>query len=206
MRLKKISLAFSILVSLLLAVALAYALKDSVSKYVILPFTYLWRMIEIIYEALPQAFWWVIFLLILSTVALRNVLRHFRLSGPAPLPIQEQRISRARSWARWLELSGKGDYSQWLLARNLARLTLDIFAHQERQSPEQARAHLQGGKYRLPPEILAYIQVGLDAPSFRHYTDLLALLHSTRSASPLDLDPEKIIEFLENRIQIGGSS
>ncbi|MBN1148038.1 MAG: hypothetical protein JXA78_12340 [Anaerolineales bacterium] len=206
MRSKTVLLSFSILITLLLAAALAYALQESVIKYIIAPATYAWRIVTIIYEALPQVVWWVIFLAILATVAARNLARHLRLAGPAPLPIQEQRLSRARLWARWLELSEKGDYSKWLLARNLARLALEIFAHQERQSLEQTREHLQSGKVRLPPDIQAYIQVGLEAPSFRHYTDILALLHSTHSVSPLDLNPERVIEFLEHRIQIGGSS
>lgn len=201
----KLILVLSILVSAFLAVALAYILRDSVSTYVITPAVYAFRIARIIYEALPQAVWWVVFLSILTLVAVRNLLRQLRITAPPPELVREERPSRARLWSRWLEFYQKGDYSRWLLARNLSKLTLEIFAHQERQSLEQARERLLTGKIHLPPEVQAYIQIGLAAPSFRHYTDLLALLRSTRSDSPLDLDPERIIEYLETRTQIGGS-
>jgi len=121
-------------------------------------------------------------------------------------PVQDDRLSRARSWSHWLQISQQGDYSRWLLARNVAKLALEILAHQERQSLEQTQQRIESGKIRLPTEVQAYFQVGLDAPSFRHYSELMTLMRSTRSASPLDLDPEIVIRYLENRMKSGGPS
>lgn len=82
---------------------------------------------------------------------------------------------------------------------------LRVVAHQERVTRQQARNLLKAGEIQLPPGIHEYVQIGLDAPSFRHYTDFLAYMRTSRQAAPLDLDPEIILEYLENQVDIGGS-
>jgi hypothetical protein len=205
MRLKRLLPVLAALVSLTLAVILAYLLKDAIRHFLIAPLVYTYRFFRIIYEALPQVAWWVVFLLLLVLLAVRSILRYLKFSPRLPGTGQDDRLSRARSWSHWLQVSRQGDYSRWLLARNIAKLALEILAHQERRSLEQTRQLMQAGKIHLPPEVHAYLRVGLDAPSFRHYSEFLNLLRSTRSASPLDLDPEVVIRYLETRIESGGS-
>jgi hypothetical protein len=205
MRLKRLLPILAALVSLTLAVILAYLLKDAIRHFLIAPLIYTYRFFRIIYEALPQVAWWVVFLLLLVLLAVRSILRYLKFSPRLPGAGQDDRLSRARCWSHWLQVSRQGDYSRWLLARNIAKLALEILAHQERRSLEQTRQLMQAGKIHLPPEVHAYLRVGLDAPSFRHYSEFLNLLRSTRSASPLDLDPEVVIRYLETRIESGGS-
>ena len=64
---------------------------------------------------------------------------------------------------------------------------------------------LKTGAIALPPGIQEYVQLGLDSPSFRHYTDFLAYMRAARHIAPLELDPEVIIRFLENKVNDGGT-
>ena len=194
-----------------LIVLLAYVLKDYVRMYILAPVLYALRIERIIYEALPQAVWWGIFLLILLVIAIRTLMRSYK---PIPVDIrnvEEQHFSRARTWSRWIWISRRGNYSKWLLARHFAELALNLQSYQERQSLEQIRAQILSGKADISPAILDYFQVGLDTPSFRHYSELLARLKSTRHKSstlplsPLNLDPEIIVQYLETKSQIGDS-
>jgi hypothetical protein len=206
MRLKKLLPILVGTVSLSLAVLLAYLLKDTIRHFLIAPLFYVYRFFRILYEAMPQVVWWIAFLVIIVLLAIRSLLRNLKISPLREQPIQTDRLSRARAWRHWLEISEQGDYSRWLLARNMAKLALEMLAHQERQSLDETRQLIRAGKIRLPADVQAYFQVGLDAPSFRHYSEFLTLLRSTRSASPLDLDPEIVIQYLEERMESGGTS
>jgi hypothetical protein len=206
MRLRRLYPILVGLFSVALAVLLAYLLRDAIRHFLIEPLFYFYRFFQILYVAMPQIVWWILFLVLLALLAARTLFRHIKITPVRQQPVQADRLSRARAWSHWLEISDQGDYSRWLLARNMAKLALEILAHQERQSLEEAQQLIRAGKIRLPVEVQAYFQIGLDAPSFRHYSEFLTLLRSTRSASPLDLDPEIIVQYLEGRIESGGSS
>lgn len=187
--------------SIPLGLILAYLLKDYVRAYVLDPFIYLYRIVGLVYRALPQALWWGLFLLVLIFIAIRS-LRGEREVNPRKKPEPASRASRALVWANLLRSAGRGNYSRWLLAREMGNLTLRIIAHQERLSPGQARNLLQSGKITLPPGIQEYVAMGLDAPSFRHYSDLLVYMRANRYRPPQEIAPETMIEYLENRIQM----
>jgi hypothetical protein len=182
----------------LLILVLAYLSMDFVRLYLIEPIIYILRIENILYEALPQAVWWGIFLLIVGVIAFRSLVRNVLYPAKIKENLRGEHSSRARTWSRWIELSQRGNYSKWLLARHLANLAVRIIAHQDRLSPEKVRKNLVDSESNLPPQVLAYFQVGLGSPSFRHYSDLLALFNSSRTMSPLEIDPEIIVNYLEN--------
>ena len=195
----RIVLILSIPVPLLVA----YLLMDSVRMYLLEPMIFAFRIERLIYEALPQAFWWGIFLLILVVIALRS-LRLEPVAFYRKRSKLKERPSRAQTWRRMVSGTAHGNYSRWLLAREIAELTLRVVAHQERITRGQARTQLKSGRIQLPPGIHEYILMGLDAPSFRQYTDFLAYLRSNRQSAHLELDPEIIIKYLEENVNIGG--
>jgi len=44
----------------------------------------------------------------------------------------------------------------------------------------------------------------MEVPSFRHYSEMVSNYHQNFMTSPLDINPEIVIEFLETRIKTGG--
>ena len=183
-----------------LALLIAYLMMEVVRRYLLEPMIFAFRIERLIYEALPQALWWGLFIGILAIIALRSMkLKPVSFIGKQPK--KEKRPSRAQAWRRLVTGTDRGTYNRWLLAREIADLTLRVIAHQERISVGQARNQLKSGLIQLPAEIQGYVEMGLDAPSFRQYTDFLAYMRSNRQSAPLDLDPEIIIEYLENRLE-----
>jgi hypothetical protein len=166
---------------------------------------YAYRIERLIYNALPQALWWGIFLLMLTVVAIRSL----RLEPSRPsrtVRALEKQTSRIGTWRQMVSGMKNGNYSRWLLAREIADLTISVIAHQQRVTRLQARQMLKNGEVDLPGDISEYIQLGLDSPSVRQYTDFLAYMRSGRQSRTLDMDPEIIINYLEEKINSGGLS
>jgi AraC-like DNA-binding protein len=232
---QKIILLF---VSIPLILLLAYLLMDQVHRYILAPILYAFRIERILYDVLPQSVCWGFFLFVLTVIAVRSLFRGRQYSSMIVESPKEERMSRARSWVRWIEMSRRGNYSKWLLARHFADLVSNILAYQERQTLERIQARLLNNQEDIPPDIRDYLQVGLNMPSFRHYSEFLGGKHwlslsgrwlsihnignkprfksilPTSStiheginlkATPLNLDPEVIIQFLETKIPTGGS-
>ena len=232
---KEFSLLF---VLILLVLALSYFLKGYVLRYVLEPILYALRIERILYDAFPQFVWWGIFLLIFVMIALHSLLRGQKSASIEVESLNEQPLSRVKTWSRWIEMSKRGNYSEWLLARHFADLALDILVYQERQPYERIRDRVLTNYEEMPPELRDYLMVGLNTPSFRHYSEFLGstswfrirlryqLAHLINSlfrgkrnlqvndtthyggglvASPLNLDPEIVIKFLESKIPSGGS-
>jgi len=182
---------------------LAYLLKDFFRTYILEPLIYTFQIVGLIYDILPQYFWWVGFLLILALLALRSLRIRAIPSGKSK-PVEQDQLSQVSAWTHLIDQTDSGSYhSKWILARQIARLLVDIIAHQERLTPGQARLRLQSGQINLPLEIQAYILTGLGVPSHSQFSDLLPLQLS-RGESSLDLDPRIILEYLEKRIRTGG--
>ena len=191
--------------SIPLALLLAYLLMDPVRTYLIEPLIYALRIESLIYQAIPEWFWWSLFLIFLGVVAIRSL----NLEPKRPSRTRKNNrdhSGRANDWREMVLGTERGRYSRWLLAREVAHLTLDVISHQERTTRGQARNLIKAGQVQLPAEFHDYVIVGLDSPSYRRYTDFLAYLRSSRHAEPLDIEPEVIIEYLENLYKIGGHS
>lgn len=186
-----------------LSLLLAYLSMDLVRTYLLEPLVYALRIERLLVRLLPQAVWWGAFLLLLAFFAVRS-LRYKRNPVSRRAYARPQSLGQARTWSRMVRLSRRGNYSKWLLARNVSELAVAMIAHQERLTPAQTRVALRAGKVKLPPEVWAYLQVGLDAPSFPHYADFLSRLRSARHPSALDLDLEVILTYLEDKIDTGG--
>lgn len=195
-----------IFLGLLLGVALAYLLRDLVGVYLIAPFIYAFRLVKLVIDAAPQVLWWGALLLLLVIIAFRSISVRWSSGSKMGDPPEEGRLSRTVTWSRLFKMAGKGDYSRWLLARQLAELTLELFAFQERLPLQEARKELLRHGVDLSPEILDYLETGWDVPSFRHYADLLNRWRFSQKRFPLDIDPEVIVDYLESELLTGGSS
>ena len=182
---------------------LAYLLKDAIRIYVLEPILYAVRIVSLLYDILPQYIWWGGLVLILALLALRSFGRRQPLTARRKPPA-EDRLSQVRAWTQSVTQASGGTFNaRWLLARQVARLAVDMIAHQERMNSGQASLRLQSGQIPMPPEIRDYLLAGLGLPEQSQFADLLPM-RSDHGASPLDLNPEIVVEYLENRIQTGG--
>lgn len=189
----------TLLAGAVLAVVLAYLLRDFVRAAILIPVEYvLWTM-GLLYNAFPQLIW-ALFLTVLLALAAASL----RPAKPARQsradPVDVQRLTRAEIWSQQLKQRTQGDYFKWYLARELTALALQVISHHERMTEEQVQAQLESGNLRIPTEVLAYFQTSLETRSSQQYTELKAQYQARGLPSPLEMDPEQVIRYLEKSL------
>jgi len=184
---------FSLSLLLLLAVLLTWWVRDAVADLLV-PLYYLYWISRRLLEAIPQAAIWAVFLFVALLLAIGSLVRRPTAAPPRRRP-GPPRQDRIEAWAKLLGQAGQETYYKWQLAQRVQELTLDALAHQERLPVKTLRQRLNRGQLDLPPEIEAYLQASLT--SFSHFAG------PKRQSSPLDLDPERVIQFLEEKLDYG---
>jgi hypothetical protein len=177
----------------------AYYLREIVRVYILTPFILLTRIERILFAAIPQVIFWILFLV----VGLFFITRSFssRKYSPRNRPNPEENWdSRARQLSKWIKTSRKSEYSKWVFARSVCDLTINILMYHEQLPASEISQRIQRGVISLPAEVRNFILTTLELPSFRHYSESKEYWRRNFQASPLDIDPLVMIEFLESQI------
>jgi hypothetical protein len=182
---------------LLLAIFLTLVSHNYMREAIVTPLLYVVWVGRLIFESIPQIVIWAIFLFIALLVAGKSLMKNRPLSPQRQHPetIEPERIE---AWLKLLRRANQDDYYKWQLAQRLQKLTLEALAFNERLELKQVRQLLSAGRLDIPPEIQAYLEVGMT--SFSHSLGARSRFRLREQPSPLDLKPEQIIQFLEDRI------
>ena len=187
-------------ISLVIIVGLAYLLKDFLRDNLYVPIIDMVRFVSVLLQSMPQAFWWWLVLFILAIYAAWVFLTR-RKSVPSSSQSGTRNLSRAMVWIQWIERSKRGDYSRWLLARQIAQLALQIIAHQEKQPVEWAKEEIISSWFQLPAGVEDFIKTGITTPTFPQYTDLIRRKGRKKGREPLELKVDEVVQFLENSMK-----
>ncbi len=193
------------LLVLLLAPLLVFPLRDLVRELIVVPLSYVAWFGDLLLQSLPPIFFWIILIFIALRIALRSLRR------PDP-PEEEPKApavvypSPVGLWTHRLRLTQIGRYSRWRLAHHLSELAAEILAHQQGITPREARDRIRDGEFEAPPEIHTYLHLGM-SPQLLEGRDtitrlLVRLGLRQEPSSPLDLDPERVIVFLEDQLEV----
>ena len=182
---------------LLLAALLTPFLKDFIRDVLLLPLLYAAWLARIVFDSIPQIAIWIVFLVVALLIALRS-LSGGRAARFASRELQVTVVGRLKSWASLVERAGQEHYARWRLARELRRLTLAILANEKHLSPEQIRQDLAAGRLDLPPEIRDSLLASMT--SFNYFSPTrFWFWKKPAGPSALDLDPEQVLQYLEER-------
>lgn len=208
MKLKRISLKrlwIPLALILALALPLAILLQDITREIIVVPISYILWIGGLVLKSLPPAFYWILFLFIgvrIAIVSLRpkkrakESLRPPTPSFPGPVSV----------WVRRLRLTQLGRYSRWRLAHYLGELSADLLAYEGRLTVGESRERLRDEEIAASPEVRRYLRLGLNPqtlPSRNLLTRLKASLGLDEDSQPsLDLDPEEIVQFLEEQLEV----
>lgn len=178
---------------LLLAILLTWWVRDTVAELLV-PLYYLYWIGRRLLEAIPQAAVWAVFLFVALLLATGSLVRR-PAAAKIPRRSTPPRQERIESWTKLLGQADQEIYYKWQLAQQMQELTLDALAHQERLPVQTLRQRLSRGQLDLPPDIEAYLQASLT--SFSHFAG------HKRQNSPLNLNPERVVQFLEEKLDHG---
>lgn len=183
---------------LLLAGLLTLLLQNPVRRFVVMPLLAVYWVARLALAAVPQVVFWWLFLAAGLLAALAVLLKTRPAARPVPAP-KEPAPGRIESWLTLLEKANLEPYYRWQLAQHLQTLTLDILAYRERLSPAEIKQRLGQNTLPLPPDVQAYLQASMT--SFSHLLGSRSLFRPNASPAPLNLEPERIITFLEERLE-----
>jgi hypothetical protein len=185
-----------LLVGLIVVVAMGYA-----QALFAVPVLYALWLLRVLYESVPQQLFWIAALALVAVIAGRNL---FRLRpAPAQAAPARERLSPVATWAALVREAGQDDYSRWMLAQRLATLAGAIMAERDSGPQRSLWQYFTDPGLDIPPDVRAYLTAGLGtAMSSRPRPRLRAWLRmdTPAAATPLDLDPAVVVEWLEREL------
>jgi hypothetical protein len=188
---------------LLISIPLAIILRGFTREVLLSILVHLSWLAGLYINSIPQPILWVAFVLVVFVVAARSLIKR-RSTPETKTEVERLRTGRVHNLMRAIHRTSQGIYFKWRLAQRLLSLTLEVLAHQERTTPLQMKERLKSGRLGAPPEIEAYLLTGL-TPVLSRRTNLITRMKQifapTRPISPLELDPERVVRFIEDQME-----
>ena len=183
---------------LLLALVLAFSLQDVIESTFVVPLAYLWWALGVFYSTLPQVVLWGGLVILALVLLLKSLI------SPKKRESFVKRKTRTRQGnvevlAASLEKTRDGIYNKWKVANCLGRLARDLLIQRGDRENTKVIAPLVGRDWRPSEPVSDYLNVGLNG-SFADYPSP-RWPFSRPQPTPLDIDVEEVVEFLESQIQ-----
>jgi len=180
-----------------LALLLAFPLRDVLNRTVIVPLAYFLWVLGVFYQAMPQLIWWVLALLVAMILvagslapgeryARRRILKSAAIHG------------QVEGLAQAIEKGRRGIYFRWIVANRLGKLAHKILVQREGNPQRSVFAPLVGADWQPSSALQSYLETGLHG-SFSDYP--ASERTGAPAASPLDLDIEEAVRFLESKLE-----
>ena len=185
---------------LVAAVLLAFWLQGTIQDVCIVPAIGLLRMGGLLLRSVSQSVFWSLLVAGVAFIALGSLARSGRLR--LWRPAKEKRVATPgsiRRLAEYLHNTRRGLYFKWLVAHRLGELAQAILIQRgtsNTEGPRRMGAEGNGGQGAV--DIQAYMQAGLDRPPMSRPRRKFL---SRRPPSPLDLDPTRVVEYLESQME-----
>lgn len=189
---KRLEPYIPLIVSLSLGLVLFFLVNDFVVTVIVKPLLRVFWFISLFVQSLSQGVLWIGFIFILLVITYANLNKGEK-SGLSTLTTPATNTGTVEIWARLLENAKTSKYSRWRLAQRLRRLTQNLLSPFDQ--PSRGQMELSG--FELPEEINAYFDA--PRPSIESLWERLKH-HGEGTEMPLDLDPEVVIQHLQERM------
>jgi hypothetical protein len=182
---------------LLIALLLAFPLRNAVYEMVIIPVAYVWWVLGLWYHSVHQSIWWIVALLLVLVVLSRSLRPVGRLRERVRLKSRPI-VGQVESLTVWMKRTERGIYFKWLIANRLGRIAHEILSQRVGGKTRSYFDPLTGPDWKPDGSVQVYLESGLkgsfaDYPQGRHP-------FSKPSPTPLDQDVDDVIKFLESQV------
>lgn len=185
---------FIFLVSVLCLVT-AYALREPIYVFVIVPLAYIWWLITLYYHVLPQVAIWIVLIYVIFYTGIRGLLMELP-AGRAVFLKRQKAKGPVESLASLVNKTGRGVYYKWLVANRLGRVARELLDQREGRQAKNKVTRLSGRDWDPPQDVSAYLESGVNG-SFADYPR--RRWHTPHT--PLDINPQQVIEYLESEME-----
>lgn len=187
-----------LLLAILLAGALAYALRDIIEDSLIQPLIYVFWIVRLYYEAFPQVFLWIVLLVAVFLMEAASLITESASQG-RDMVRRKPAVGPVESLAEWMVRAPRGLYFKWLIANRLGKLSRALLAFQTRREPKSIWEPLKSPGWEPPREVAAYLESGLNG-SFADYPRS-RWPYQKQNPTPLDIDPAQAIDYIESKLE-----
>lgn len=182
---------------LLIALLLAFPLRDAVYETVVIPIAYIWWVMGLWYHSVNQSVWWVAALLIVLVVLSRSLRSVGRVRERVRLK-RKPVVGQVENLTAWMKRTERGIYFKWLIANRLGKIAHEMLALQAGGKRGSFFDPLTGPDWEPDAPVQQYLEAGLKG-SFADYP------HGHRYFSkpvqtPLDHDVDEVIKYLESQM------
>ena len=195
------------IVGLPLAIWLTLGLRDFVRDVFALPLSYIFWFVGIIFETIPQIWFWTGLIVIALILAVRSLDRERQ--PPPSAPGKSSRPARGRIdiWAERITMLLKGRYSRHRFGYFIGKLILDVLSHEERLSFRDLERRLEQGETVVPPVVRDYLFSRLKPAHAEARPNFLTRLKrflglEKPMATRLNAELETIVKFLEDQPEV----
>lgn len=207
---RKIRPSFTKILPFAILAILAFTYRDVLRSMVLIPLAYLIFFFRLISSSIGQQALWIFFVVLAAIIAIISLAARGE-KQPQEIQVEQKYPTRLKIWIESMRRNERSAYFKWNLAQDLSALFLETIAYQRGISRMQALRQIEAGKVDLPSDMIAYLQISQKPFS---QTGLASDNHSNWlhkflkkifkhpapkvSKSPLDMEPEIIIRYLEN--------
>ena len=187
-----------LIVSLLLAGVLALLVDDLFYRLLISPALYVFWLVTLLLESVAQVLYWAAFILVTLIIVAWSLPRDKAVRSKRRVPLSSNRGAVA-TWSVLLKGGDEPGPPRWYLAQSLRKLAWNVLLPGKRARMYMMEEQLREAQLTLSPEIMAYFRASM--PGFsstvrpwrrrRRVDDRFQIL---------DLDPEKVVAYLEDRL------
>jgi hypothetical protein len=199
---------------IIILLILAFTYRDALRSMVLVPLVYLIFLFRLISASIGQQTLWISFVILSTIIAIISLA--IRREAPNEVQAAEHKYpSRLQVWMEIVRRKEQSPYFQWNMARDLSDLFIAAIAHHDGISRKQVKQQLQLGKIDLPSDILEYLRISQEPfgqfetsspPSSnwlkKFWENILKGITPNVNGSPLDIDNEKIIHYLEQILSV----
>ena len=175
-----------LIASIALSAALAIALRNAVHDFLVVPLAYVAWQIAVLMGAVPEFARWLVLVVALGLLLAWQLVPDLRPASRLPARPREG-MGPVETAATWLLRARASNYFKWQLAHRLGRVSRRL---------DELRGR-KNGSAAASAAVVDYLAAGLDH-SFADFPGPRGPF-AYPSATPLDLDPAKVIEYLESQ-------
>ena len=182
---------------ILIAALLAFPLRDTVYQLVVIPLAYIAWLLKLLYLSLSQAIWWIGVLVIVLLALGQSLLPEIKL-GRESITYKKAERGSIEALAVALGKRHKGVYFKWLVANRLGKLAYQLLLQREQGRARSVFAPLTATGWDAAPAVQEYLEKGLRG-SFAEYPSAGWGSFAPPGKTPLDLNVQEVVEFLESK-------
>jgi hypothetical protein len=191
---------------LLALILLAFLFWDVARDHIVTPLARILHIGNLWLRVVPQVLFWILLLGIGLPIAFRSLGLDARRGSQDANRERTAAAGRVKTLLRWVQRVPKSYYFRHRMAYHLAKLALESRGYRLSGAAcvMSERGDSQLDDLDMPPEIRAYFQAGM-VPQLpvEHFSlfGFWRLWQSPEPYSPIDLDPEVVVKFLEDQLE-----